>query len=787
MNRSNRPWSLTRAAVSLLALDAAVVHAVENHGPTDAIPPPTVTTRERLAGEDLYLEVSLNGTSTERLVHFIMRDDTLCVQNADLIAIGFKLPPSDALRCLRDLKGTTYSYDAGEQVIHIEAPLDQLNLQRQVLNTVERASTPPTSGTGVLLNYDVYASRGGGLGNVSAFTELRGFSDGLGVLSSTALARRYQVQGQGWQGQTVRLDTQWRLSFPQHSLALTVGDNFTGYTSWSRATRIGGISLGTDFSQQPYRITTPLPQFFGEATAPSSVDLYVDGIRQYSGHVPAGPFQLNATPGIDQAGQAQVVLTDALGRTSTVTFPFYAARQLLRQGIDDWSVDLGKVRENYGTASFSYGNALVGSGTWRRGLTDQFTLEGHAEGGSGRTSAGAGALWNPFGASIFNGSFAGSRGGGMQYGLGYTWMGKFMNVALDSLRSNGSYRDVASSYGSPPPRVSERALVGFTVRESNFGVNYVRLRYSGQPTARYGGLFAMRNFGHGISVNLNYNQNLDSGSDRSIFLGVTLALDNGITTSLSGQRDHNQTYAVADVSRPIDGDGGFGWHVQGRSGENNGGLAEAGWLGDRGQLTVGANNMGPSTFAYADAVGAVVLMGGHAYTSRRIDDAFALVSTDGTPGVPVLLENRSIGQTDSRGTLLVARLNAWQDNRIGIDPLDLPADARIQRVDAVVAPSDRSGVLVRFPVKYVRAATILLVDAAGKPLKVGGTVDTGDGGEPAVIGFDGMVYLDRLQAGNTTLRIQPAEGSACSVTFTYPDKATDLPQLGPFTCRSDAP
>ncbi|KAG9609276.1 hypothetical protein KCV01_g3908, partial [Aureobasidium melanogenum] len=375
----------------------------------------------------------------------------------------------------------------------------------------------------------------------------------------------------------------------------------------------------------------------------------------------------------------------------------------------------------------------------------------------------------------------------MQYGLGYTWMGKFMNVAIDSLRSNGNYRDVASSYGSPPPRISERALVGFTVRESNFGVNYVRLRYPGEPVSRYGGLFATRNLGHGISVNLSYNQNLDNGKDRSLFLGATIALDDGITWSLSGQKDHNQTFVTADVSRPINGDGGFGWHVQGRSGEYGGGLAEAGWLGDRGQLTVGANNMGPSTFGYADATGALVWMGGHVYTSRHIDDAFALVSTDGTPDVPVLLENRHIGETDSRGTLLAARLNAWQDNRLGIDPLDLPADARIQRVDAVVAPSDRSGVLVRFPVKYVKAATLLLVDEAGKPLPVGGRVDTGDGGEPAMVGFDGIVYLDRLKAGDTTLHVQPAKGAPCSVTFTYPDKAVELPQLGPLTCRKETP
>jgi outer membrane usher protein len=753
---------------------------------TDPVPPPpTVQPRTRLIGEDLYLEVVLNGTTTERLVHFTRRGEALCASAADLRGLGFVLPPGDEERCLPDLPGLKYTYDVGQQRVTIDAALGQLNLPRQLLNKAERSATPPTSGTGVLLNYDIYAAQGGGLGNISALTELRAFSTGLGVLSSTELTRRYQTPGDGWRGDTVRLDTQWRLAFPKQSLALTLGDTFTGYLSWTRATRIGGIGFGTDFALQPYRVTTPLPQFFGEATAPSAVELYVDGIRQYNGRVPAGPFQLTAVPGVDQAGQAQVVLTDALGRTSTVTFPFYAARQLLREGLDDWSVELGTVREAYGIESFAYGDAPIGSATWRHGVSDRLTLETHAEAGDGRGTGGVGAVWNPAGASVFNASVAGSQSGGSQYGFGYTWSGRYMNASIDTLRSDARYRDVASNYGSPPPRISDRALIGFNVRESSFGANFVRLRYSGQPATRYGGLFVLRNLGRGLSINASYNQNLDQSSDRSVFLGVTIALDERTTWSLSAQRDREQTFLTADASRPIDGDGGFGWHVQGRSGSDGGGLAELGWLGNRGQLTVGASNIGPSTYNYADATGAIVLMGGHVFTARRIDDAFALVSTEGTPDVPVLLENRRTGVTDSSGLLLVSRLNAYQDNRLAIDPLDLPADDRVQRVESIVAPADRSGVVVRFPVRRVRAASAVLVDDNGMPLPVGASVESGDG-PPTYVGYDGMVYLDNL-GGSTSLRVTLPDGSQCTTSFTYPASARNLPELGPLACKAVGP
>ncbi|MET0327428.1 MAG: fimbria/pilus outer membrane usher protein, partial [Luteimonas sp.] len=428
-----------------------------------APPPPTVTPRVRVVGEDLYLEVVLNGTRTEKLMHFLRRGEALCAQAADLRGLGFVLSPGEDERCLLDIPGVRYTYDVGQQRVDIDVPTERMNLPTQVLNAPERTATRATSSTGLLLNYDIYAAHGGGLSNVSGLAEWRAFSDGLGVLSTTSLTRRYQTPGDGWQGDTVRLDTQWRLSFPDRAQSLTVGDTFTGYVSWSRATRIGGIAYGTDFALQPYRVTTPLPQFFGQAAAPSSVELYIDGIRQYNGKVPAGPFQLTAVPGIDQAGQAQVVLTDALGRSSTVTFPFYAARQLLRAGLDDWSVELGTVREAYGIDSFSYGDAPVGSGTWRRGVSDRLTLETHAEAGDGRGTAGGGAVWNPFGASVLNASYARSRGGGAQYGAGFAWNGRYINASVDTLRSNARYDDIASGYGSPPPRASDRALLGFNV------------------------------------------------------------------------------------------------------------------------------------------------------------------------------------------------------------------------------------------------------------------------------------------------------------------------------------
>src|SRR3954470_17044743 len=157
VKRPSRRWSWTRTAASLLVLDLAAMPTSARDA--DPVPPPaTVQPRDRLVGEDLYLEVVLNGSTTERLVHFTRRGEALCATATDLRGLGFVLPPGDDERCLPDIPGLHYTYDVGQQRVTVDAPLNQLNLPRQLLNKTERSSTPPTSGTGVLLNYDIYAA-----------------------------------------------------------------------------------------------------------------------------------------------------------------------------------------------------------------------------------------------------------------------------------------------------------------------------------------------------------------------------------------------------------------------------------------------------------------------------------------------------------------------------------------------------------------------------------------------------------------------------------------------------
>lgn len=742
----------------------------------------------------LYLEVRLNQARSGLLLPFTMHDGRLSASVATLRQAGFSLPGRDAADtvALDAIPGVEYAYDATEQRVAIDAPLTALALETTLANATAEDIPRATRSTGLLLNYDLYASHDDSGQNASAFAELR-LTTAAGVFTQTAVSRAFrrdQDPRDDWRGDSVRLDTQWRWSDPGSMLSVTAGDTISGGLGWTRPVRLGGVSIARDFSLQPYRVTTPLPAFVGDAAVPSSVELYVDGIRQYSGEVPVGPFQVNAMPGISGAGVAQMVVTDAYGATRSIDFPFYAARNLLADGLTDWSVDLGLVRDDYGLRSFAYHDEPVASAGLRHGASDSLTLEAHAEAGGGLTNAGGGAYWALGQFGVVNASAAHGRANGdagWQVGLGYQWSNRSFNASIDSLRTHGEYRDIASLYDERPPSVSDRALLGWSHGVAgSFSLSYVRLAYPEQQSdARYASANWSRNLGRRWYLSVSANQNLDDSGDRSVFVGATYSFEARGTATASYQRNGDRRDLAIDMTRPVPGDGGHGWRAQLRhNDEGSTGLAELGWLGQAGRLDLGVARLASGDQAYGRASGGLVLMGGHLFASRYVDDAFAVVST-GLPDVPVQLENRAIGRTDANGMMLVTRLNAWQRNTLAIDPMSLPADVRLPDISEQVTPADRGGALVEFRMTRVRSALLVLRDAAGEPLPLGARVRLRGSDQTAIVGYDGETYVEGLDAVNVLDVASPA--GTCHVRFEHPGVPGDIPRLGPLTCSTEEP
>ena len=787
---SRWPHRLAEAALLPALWLAAAVHAAD--APPASAPAPIGADQPSLAGasgHDVYLDVTLNGAA-RGLVHFGDRARQLWASAASLRQLGFVLPPGTADPvALAELPGLQVQYDAAQQRLTLTAPLALLKLPETTLSVPGIPPHQVSSAPGLLLNYDLYGTAGEhSTASLSAYNELRAFGR-WGVVSSTSLSQWQRSDG-ARQSRTVRLDTGWSQSWPDRLLTLRVGDTLTGSAGWSRATRIGGIQIGSNFALQPYLVTTPVPALLGSATLPSQIDLYVNGMRQYNGQVPAGPFQLNTQPSISGAGNAQVVLTDAFGRSTTLNFSLYGTQALLKPGLTSWSAELGWVRQNYGLASNDYARQPMLSGTWRRGLSDTVTAEVHAEATKGLVNAGAGGAWLLGQAGVLTGALAHSSGAGRngsQLNLGYHWNDRRFNVALNGSRSSGLYRDVATLYGSAVARASGSATVGFNADQAgSFSLSYLYQNYPGQTASRYVSAGWYKSLGRSTSLSVTANRDLTDRRLYSVFLNLSWALDGRTSASAGLQRDDSGTYATASATRSTPSEGGWGWNAAARAGGGqNGGRGELNYLGPWGRYAAGVNAQPGSNYAYGNANGALVFMDGRPFAARQIYDAFALVSTSGVPDVPVRLENRPIGRTDGHGHLLVTPLNAYQNNKLGINPMDLPAALRIERVDAIATPGDRAGTLVEFAIEPVRAAVVTLHDGAGQPLALGSGVQVNGRAGTAIVGYDGEVYLDTL-AEHNLLRVQTPKG-ACTARFDQQPQADGaIPRIGRLVCTLEA-
>jgi outer membrane usher protein len=272
-----------------------------------------------------------------------------------------------------------------------------------------------------LFGYDLYTQRAGGISTASLWSEQRAFG-GFGVLSNTGVVREgYSDNGY------VRYDTRLTYIDEKRALVATAGDMVTGALDWSNAVRMGGIQFARNFRVRPDLILTPLPEFAGQASVPSAVDLFINGQRSNSQEVRPGPFVLDTAPAISGAGEAVVVTTDATGRRVTTNIPFYVASTLLKPGLVDFSVEAGALRKNYGLRSFSYGMAAA-SGVARVGVTKRLTIEGQGQISRRVQVAGVGAVFAPGLIGTVNGSIAYSRGqggrSGKQMTVGYDYTGR---------------------------------------------------------------------------------------------------------------------------------------------------------------------------------------------------------------------------------------------------------------------------------------------------------------------------------------------------------------------------
>jgi outer membrane usher protein len=186
-----------------------------------------------------------------------------------------------------------------------------------------------------------------------------------------------------------------------------VGDQFVSSGDVGSIINIGGIGLSKAYKMNPYFITEQMFSLRGVTAYPSQAEIYLDGVSVGRNAVAPGSFELKNIYSYGGAHTVDVILTDPFGKEEKISYPMYFSPQILREGLHEYSYNVGFLREQYGVKSNEYGKAAF-SAFHRYGITSSMNIGARAEGTNGIYNGGLFALFTLPKAGSFSISFAGS-------------------------------------------------------------------------------------------------------------------------------------------------------------------------------------------------------------------------------------------------------------------------------------------------------------------------------------------------------------------------------------------
>ena len=749
--------------------------------PLDALP----------ANPILLLSVRVNGWPLGLVARFIQDGDRLWIPAAQFDGLRFDLDQAAVTEVdgerrvyLDELPGVTWQIDTANQTIDITAPFDLLQPNVLRLNPgVARIESRSNWGGMLAYNfYGEYSSRPQSdlyARTASIDVEARLFSP-IFVASTHGY---YSIAEGDDGGEFVRLESTVDFDNVEKAWRLRLGDSITVGPAWLRTIRFGGVQWGTEFGLRPDLVTTPMPVLNQDVSVPSTIDVFVNETRRFSQAVDPGAIRLTDLPVAAGTNRIRVVVTDQAGRRTELFLPLYSSIDLLAEDLWTFNLEAGAERQQYAVESNDYGPVFA-SGALGFGVSDRLTARGYG--------AAADGYWmGALGTTFAIGNFLLAEATGMYSqgpaGDGWAWYGSVehvsqrLNLFASYMHATTGFRDLAGHFGYTV--LTDQAIFSGGLNMDRFGtlnVAYVMQReLDGDLSRLLSGTYGLDLFDRQVHLSLSGYVELTE-SDWGTVVSLTFPLGRNAQV----YAEHNWRNGVLSSRASARGQGWrerFDWEISGEQGELDEVYVDAGWDGELIDARLHAAGSHGEYGVRGELSQSLVFMDGRLSLAGRIDDGFAIVEVENMPGVRVSLENRVVGRTGRGGRLFVTGLNSYIGNAISIDPLDLPIDASIGDVSMLVAPRAGGGTVARFPVSRESSALAVILLPDGTPPPAGAQVALEGSDLPAVVGYDGEVYLRGLSAGTNRLTISWRDGQ-CQASFTVEVASGTLPRLGPFTC-----
>ena len=675
--------------------------------------------------------------------------------------------------------GITYTLDQEKYFLDIRVPVNAFEVN-VIANKESYKLTPETSPPGFFTNYQLYATQTQTKDSFSGILDLTGFNN-LGSLTTGVALNK-----DGSETSVIRTSSYYQKDLPDKMQSFVVGDTVNSDGNWSRAANFFGIRWSKNFQTQPGYIYTPNPIISGSAALPSVVDVYVNNQKTFSQKVNPGPFDITHLPVPGSgAGQVSLIIKDILGNEQVITKNFYQSPLLLAKGENDFSLESGLLRKNYGIKNNDYKDGFV-SGTFVHGVTDTISARGRLELQTDRQAAGGDVAFTLGNFALFQATVASSnddiKGTGNQYGLYIENIGQILKTSVGVKRFDKDFSQFASSSNEIKPKTRTNVIVSFPTFLVN---NSINIGYVGQTNwdadpfknAYIGTGFALP---YGANISFTYNKRIDTSNNCGSAAVLTFPLGDYNTRAEHTVDPSGQKLNTYTVSTNLPAGPGMGWNLYNEDLKDNvkaNVIVNSNVAQYSGEINV---KQGVTTGKRISTNGSVGFLDGETFASRNINgSSFAMVKTGGLKDIKIYNQNNMVAISDNDGTATFP-IRPYEKTKIEIKDNEIPLEASAEVLEMYPVAFARSGVMVKFPIKITKNALVKIYLVDDSPIPAGATVNLVNRKDNFIAGRNGEVYLTDLSEKNQ-VTVTWLENK-CELIVEIDPKQSQEQIIGPLKC-----
>ena len=714
------------------------------------------------------LNQNVDATLIKRDANYYIECALLTERNVDAKLLSHLDGANDF--CLVSNDQLKADFDEESQAIKLTIPSQFFLTSRYGLYEFDR---PEKANLGGFINYEVQYN------NSEFLTGYNGLVD-LGIFKDYWFFKNSMLyNSEAMDEKTVRIGTSLDFDFPDKLTKLTLGDATTVSNPFFNSLRFAGINWGTNYLERPGFVYWNTPQLQGTARLPSTVELYMNGVKIYNQKVSPGDYVLQTGSQINYTGNAQIVVEDVLGNRSVRTLPILINNKLLRKGLSEYNIALGKLRYNYYTSSNDYRDFLANL-YYRRGLSETTSLGTNIS--YTQDLQNTGITWTqglPYfvvlDALVINAhSNDGSR---FLYGLSLSKEFSRMSLGISSKYAEDNFRYVGDDplQDNAVPKFENFAYVTFSEVPffQNINMSYAEQKYyqGGSNPFNDDKIFNIgfnRQIGNNISLGLGYFERFGAIKDSGGILNITYNFDtrNKVYLNYASENNNASVQYVHDSGRQVGLDYAIG--ANRRQDENIASLNVVAKTraGDLSIQHYQYEHATDSTIGYS---GAIAFLDGQVNFTKSINNAFALVKVGNYSDIDVLSALNHVEKTNKKGYAFVHDIVPYIKYDIGFDENQLPIEEKYEVSSKPLTTLNQRGYVVDFPIQHTFILTLHPQDINGANFKPGSELHLANG-DVYPITSDASVTVYGMTAGTHTMSVLYGDNATCSFDVNITEK-----------------